>query len=252
MMKYTFMIFVIVHILCDFYFQTENTALKKQTQFKWVLYHSFIYGGTAALLFFIFLPQLNWKYIAYFIFSHGVIDIGKYSICKYLHKIGCNSRKISRTAFFADQILHIAVIILIVYAMREFDIRELYRQSAASFFSAFGISEMVFLTWTVKLLALHKPVNIMIGHILAFYKPAESTGENINDKNAGRYIGTLERIIMAIFISLGQYSAVGLVLTAKSIARYDRISKEQDFAEYYLLGTLLSTISAICISIAFI
>ena len=42
-----------------------------------------------------------------------------------------------------------------------------------------------------------------------------------------------------------QISAVGLVLTAKSIARYDRISKDQEFAEYYLLGTLLSTICAV-------
>ena len=38
---------------------------------------------------------------------------------------------------------------------------------------------------------------------------------------------------------------IGLVLTAKSIARYDRISKDKDFAEYYLLGTLLSTAIAI-------
>lgn len=50
---------------------------------------------------------------------------------------------------------------------------------------------------------------------------------------------------MLIFITISQYSAIGLVLTAKSIARYDKISHEQDFAEYYLLGTLLSTICAI-------
>lgn len=250
MMKYTFIVFVIVHILCDFYFQTEKTAFKKQTQIKWVLYHSLIYGGMAVLLFMVFLPYLDWKYMACFICFHGVIDVGKYGICKYLRKFESRSGQINRTAFFADQFLHIVVIIIIVYAMREIDMRELYSQNTALFFSAFGISEMAFLTWIVKILALHKPVNIMISHILAFYKPAESSDEN--HKNAGRYIGTLERIIMAVFISLGQYSAVGLVLTAKSIARYDRISKEQDFAEYYLLGTLLSTISAVCISIMFL
>ena len=36
-----------------------------------------------------------------------------------------------------------------------------------------------------------------------------------------------------------------LMLTAKSIARYDRIAKDKDFAEYYLLGTLLSTIAVV-------
>ena len=77
------------------------------------------------------------------------------------------------------------------------------------------------------------------------YKPENKEEDTKKDNNAGRFIGTIERIIMLIFLSIGQYSAIGLVLTAKSIARYDRISKEKDFAEYYLLGTLISTVTAI-------
>ena len=46
---------------------------------------------------------------------------------------------------------------------------------------------------------------------------------------------------MLMFIAMDQYAAMGLVLTAKSIARYDKITKDEKFAEYYLLGTLLST-----------
>jgi len=80
---------------------------------------------------------------------------------------------------------------------------------------------------------------------LAIYKPI-SDKEELN--NAGRFIGTIERIIMLIFLSIEQYSAIGLVLTAKPIARYDKISKEKDFAEYYLLGTLLSTLVVIVVS----
>ena len=53
---------------------------------------------------------------------------------------------------------------------------------------------------------------------------------------------------MTILISVDQYSAVGLVLTAKSIARYDKLSKDQIFAEYYLLGTLLSAICSIVVA----
>ena len=75
--------------------------------------------------------------------------------------------------------------------------------------------------------------------------------QNVKDKSVGRHIGTLERIIMMIFISIQQFSAVGLVLTAKSIARFDKIQRERDFAEYYLLGTLSSTICAVIISMAF-
>lgn len=67
---------------------------------------------------------------------------------------------------------------------------------------------------------------------------------------AGRAIGTLERWIMAVFLALGQYSAMGLTLTAKSIARFSRIEKDPSFAEYYLLGTLYSMLIALLVGLA--
>ena len=96
---------------------------------------------------------------------------------------------------------------------------------------------------------IHKPANIMISKVIALYRPETLQGEQNQDKNAGRFIGTLERLIMTFFLVIRQYSAVGLVLTAKSIARYEKISKEQDFAEYYLIGTLLSTMFAVLVSL---
>ena len=120
------------------------------------------------------------------------------------------------------------------------------------FFDAFGLSETELLGWAAALLLIHKPANILIANILSGYKPSDKKEPEGTDRNAGRMIGTLERIIMVIFISIGQYSAVGLVLTAKSIARYDRISKDQAFAEYYLLGTLLSTICAVIAALMFL
>lgn len=43
---------------------------------------------------------------------------------------------------------------------------------------------------------------------------------------------------MLIFLSMNQYTAMGFVLTAKSIARYDKITKDEKFAEYYLLNAI--------------
>lgn len=96
---------------------------------------------------------------------------------------------------------------------------------------------------------IHKPTNIFITNILQFYKPANKESNNENTKKVGRMIGTVERIIMLFFLLIRQYSLVGLVLTAKSIARYNKISEDKEFAEYYLLGTLLSTICVLMISI---
>lgn len=52
-------------------------------------------------------------------------------------------------------------------------------------------------------------------------------------------VGNLERLIIGIFLILGQYAAIALVFTAKSIARYDMISKNQGFAEYGSFSTVV-------------
>ena len=51
-------------------------------------------------------------------------------------------------------------------------------------------------------------------------------------------IGILERFIMALSLIFGQFASVGLVFTAKSIARYNKISESQSFAEYYLISMI--------------
>jgi len=64
----------------------------------------------------------------------------------------------------------------------------------------------------------------------------ETTGEL---QNAGMYIGWLERFIVLTALMLQSPATVGLILTAKSIARYPEM-KSVRFAEYFLIGTLLS------------
>lgn len=96
-----------------------------------------------------------------------------------------------------------------------------------------------------SILAVHISANIFIQNFLNEYKPEKNDEIIKADNKAGRRIGTLERLIMLIFLSKDQFVALGFVLTAKSIARYDRITKDEKFAEYYLLGTLVSTLYVI-------
>ena len=81
------------------------------------------------------------------------------------------------------------------------------------------------------------------------YRPEGKEEEPKQKTNAGSVIGTLERIIIVIFFGIKEYGAIGLVLTAKSIARYDKITKEKDFADYYLLGTLISSVIGIVVAL---
>lgn len=68
-------------------------------------------------------------------------------------------------------------------------------------------------------------------------------------KKVGYFIGVLEREIIFILGLLGQYGAIGFVLTAKSLARYKQL-EEKNFAEKYLVGTLISALAAIvCVAV---
>ena len=251
MTKQIWIVLMIVHVLCDFYFQTEKTARYKQEKLKWVIMHSVMYTGIAVIMILILAPGVPWIWVLAFVMSHAVIDILKFIICNCTLTRERWKESHHSSVFIADQIAHLLVIFMITYFMGKYQMNSLFNEHMIEIFDAFGVSEMVFLSWVLKILLIHKPANVLVANILYKYKPEEKKSGDSKDKNAGRFIGTLERVIMTIFISINQYSAVGLVLTAKSIARYDKISKNQTFAEYYLLGTLLSTIYAICISLFF-
>lgn len=61
--------------------------------------------------------------------------------------------------------------------------------------------------------------------------------------NTGRVIGMLERIFVYVFVLAGQYAAIGFILAAKGVARFHEL-ENRTFAEYVLIGTLLSTLLA--------
>ena len=73
---------------------------------------------------------------------------------------------------------------------------------------------------------------------------SQSTIRMAQKQKAGRYIGILERYLTVIFFLLGQYTAIAFTLTAKSVARFKEL-EDADFAEQYLIGTLVSQLLAI-------
>ncbi|MFL0162999.1 DUF3307 domain-containing protein [Aquirufa salirivi] len=73
-------------------------------------------------------------------------------------------------------------------------------------------------------------------------------------KDAGRYIGMLERLFVFAFILLDQWDAIGFLLAAKSVFRFGDLTKAGDrkLTEYILIGTLLSFGIAMIIGVAFL
>jgi hypothetical protein len=69
------------------------------------------------------------------------------------------------------------------------------------------------------------------------------------DVARGRAIGVLERAMALTLVLLGQYGALGLVVAAKSLARFKAL-EDREFAEYFLVGTLASLLLALVAGLA--
>ncbi len=63
---------------------------------------------------------------------------------------------------------------------------------------------------------------------------------------AGAVIGFLERALIISFMIMQEYSLIGFIVAAKSIARFEEL-KERGFAEYFIVGTLASTLFAVLV-----
>ena len=91
-------------------------------------------------------------------------------------------------------------------------------------------------------------INLLIRYILEKLELAplsELHHQQIDEKEfrTGRVIGFLERIFVFLFILMGQFTAIGFVLAAKGVVRYPEFGN-RNFAEYILIGTLLSVLLA--------
>ncbi|HSH35263.1 hypothetical protein [Schnuerera sp.] len=95
------------------------------------------------------------------------------------------------------------------------------------------------------IIVILKPVNTSFKILFQKYAPEESDDGRNTVEGAGAVIGNLERLLIAILMYYNQFGAIGLVFTAKSVARFDKISKDPVFAEYYLIGSLYSIISVL-------
>lgn len=243
--KEILIVFLLSHILSDFYFQTESMARKKENNFKYIVIHSIVYGLTTLILVKLICTNFENIYLWMIIISHFLVDTIKYFLKKNEF-----IKKYQKYIFIIDQIIHITILMIVSYFMIKSGKDYGYNLMALDILNIIGISIQSIIILIVQIFLVHKPANIFIVNIMQSYKPIDKENSNTeNTKKAGRMIGTIERIIMLFFILIKQYSSVGLVLTAKSIARYNKISEDKEFAEYYLLGTLLSTICVLMISI---
>lgn len=212
---------LICHFFADFHLQSQEVADKKGQDRRFLLRH--LVGVALPLLLTAFLQYRIWWILVLIFLSHALLDFFKEKIAELLH---LNRQK----SFLLDQALHILVILLL-----------------SRFVSSMPIPVWIDPNWLNRILFLvliTKPTNIAFWIFFQKYQPEE---DNKMDTipGAGGAIGFLERMIIGICIIFGQFTSIGLVFTAKSIARYNKISENPAFAEYYLIGSLFSILSVL-------
>jgi hypothetical protein len=111
--------------------------------------------------------------------------------------------------------------------------------------------ELDLLATLLALLVLANEVNVAIRVILIACGLVPLTAPATTDErefNAGRVIGMLERWLMFIIIVYADdWGALGFIIAAKGLVRVRKLD-DPIFAEYLLVGTLLSTLFAIVVA----
>ena len=236
--KDIWLLLFIGHVLGDFYFQSSSLAKEKETSIKKLGFHCLFYF---AAMVGVTLPILNRSLLPIILvlsFLHFVIDGLKFLLTKYVSiKKGKEA-----TIFLADQGLHILVLLLATGYIKIHSIEWNYIPGLEFLINMFALDMEYLLSWILILLVLVQPCSIIIKKVLNRYRPKNEGEGDEGVPNAGALIGVLERLFILLMLSVNQFTAIGFVLTAKSIARYNKISENPQFAEYYLLGTLMSTL----------
>lgn len=218
------------HLLADFYFQTDRMAGRKHEKAAWGFFHALVVLVVfLAVCLALYRPGAAVLAALAVGATHLIIDLSRAAWNRR------HTKPLQRLASFAaDQLLHGAILAAVWLAARPF-LSGLGLRLAASPTARTAV------LIAVLLLGLCKPASILVRLMLDAVagETAADKSKAVPDANAGTVIGILERIITSVLILCGQYGAVGLVLTAKSVARFKQL-EDRDFAEKYLIGTLTS------------
>lgn len=78
--------------------------------------------------------------------------------------------------------------------------------------------------------------------------PARTSGRAEKTAARGRYIGDIERVLIAIGLLAGSWQLIASVIALKAVARFKELDQQLQ-AEYFLVGSLASILWAIIISL---
>jgi hypothetical protein len=248
---------IIAHLLTDFVFQPKS----------WVQDREENKGRSRKLYLHVMVTTL----VAYMLsgeYSNWIIPVVIFSSHLLIDYLKAKANKGNFSYFIADQIAHLLVIIVLWlslegrWSMVEPVLQQIGRDNRFWVIAA----GYVFVSW---------PLGIIIGKATQQWRDqiareklksnpeqndtteitANGPQQNTNEQelglaSAGKWIGICERILILTFVLMAQYTAIGFLMTAKSILRFsEKETNTQLKTEYVLVGTLVSFASSAMIGI---
>lgn len=230
---------IIAHIISDFYLQWGVSC---QNKLK-----SYIRGWASwlhAFIVFILSWAAVWNPQAWWL---ALMIATCHFLTDWLKSILSKNEKHELPIFIGDQILHLGTLSLMAFVWlsnndnwQQFD-----------WLTNWITNHPLRINTFIAILLALKPTNTLLLYILKSCKvnTNQQNSDNSETFHSGALIGYLERVLTLLFVILAQYEALGFLIAAKSILRFNATSSGDKKSEYVLTGTLLSLTIALCLGL---
>jgi hypothetical protein len=232
----TVLAILLAHLTADFPLQTDSVMRAKKNGLPGHLVHGAIHLLMVIIALQLFTNVSIWSWyplllLVGYVALHLVLDYLKQAYMKARHL------QDSTGPFVVDQALHVLMGAVLAWAITRVTWQCLITAAHWSDDLRRHIL-LLAVTYTAVIFAGGYLVRSMT-RSLTEDMPTPEGEDKAALRNAGLYIGWLERLLVLTAFLIQSPAMIGLILTGKSIARLGEL-KGPKFAEYFLIGTLLS------------
>lgn len=219
---------VTAHLLGDFVFQSRRMIARK-TNVLVLTGHALV---VAALSYALAGAWAIWEIFVVILITHAAIDFIKVA-----------SKRHGLRAFSLDQGAHLAVIGVLIWRL---DLAPV----ALSWVTRFGNRVTEVLVVTAAVIAASKVSGIIIEKAIRPFQ--EQLPASVREQGflaGGGTIGRLERLLILVFVLMGEPGAIGFLIAAKSVLRFGELRDHRKEAEYVIIGTMWSFVCGLVIAL---
>lgn len=264
---------VLAHLVSDFVVQTDAMATRKfgdgPEAWRALGVHAAVVGAVLVPVVLVF-GLRGLAFAAVTVVSHLLIDRGKVILTRRAGPAGVPAAAptapeaaegpafdrgwtpVPGALFAADQVAHVAVL-AVAWALLLTDAApfpyaaDLGARLAGSDPAAFHRMVLAVVVVASLLIVNVRAASMFVAMLVRPpHAPADVTRPS--EAKVGAAIGILERLLICALVLGGAVASIGLVIAAKTLARFKQLD-DREFAEYYLLGTLASVMVAVVTSL---